>query len=226
MKKAAKLLTCIAFTVATGASAQDVEVTQAPTPLQISEWARQINRDYPFEAKVNNQEGVVSMQIEIGKDGRVSSCEVTRSSGSAILDLAGCRGMKEHARFKPARDAQGRPVTSTTSQAIRYVLPGEKFVPPPLNSAIPLGEDTWRGLVFDKKYNASLRAANVEYVVFQLVIDETGKPSGCGMNITTGVAALDREGCAALLKHARFKPATLSNGDTIPSASWVGHSTD
>ncbi|HYD36402.1 MAG TPA: energy transducer TonB, partial [Allosphingosinicella sp.] len=55
--------------------------------------------------------------------GRVTDCTVTASSGSAALDSATCRLMKQRARFTPARDSDGHPTSDSVSNAIRWVLP-------------------------------------------------------------------------------------------------------
>jgi protein TonB len=66
--------------------------------------------DYPAAALRGQQQGRVVYRVEIGPDGRVSGCEIRRSSGSAALDAATCRIVRSRARFTPARDSAGRPV--------------------------------------------------------------------------------------------------------------------
>ena len=63
------------------------------------------------------------MRITVGTDGRVSACSVTGSSGSSALDDAACRGMQRYARYEPALNAAGNPISTTLSEAIRYELP-------------------------------------------------------------------------------------------------------
>lgn len=66
--------------------------------------------DYPrraFEAGIG---GTVYLQFVVETDGRVSDCEVTRSSGSRELDSTTCRLLEQRLRYRPARDARGRPV--------------------------------------------------------------------------------------------------------------------
>ncbi|HYD38320.1 MAG TPA: energy transducer TonB, partial [Allosphingosinicella sp.] len=47
--------------------------------------------------------------------GRVSDCKVTRSSGSPALDSVTCRLIVARFRYRPARDAEGRPIAETIS---------------------------------------------------------------------------------------------------------------
>ena len=86
-------------------------------------WAAQIQGDYPSRALRANEEGTVRMQITVGTNGRVEACRVTGSSGSSTLDDAACRGMQRYARYRPALNAAGNPISASSSQSIRYVLP-------------------------------------------------------------------------------------------------------
>lgn len=57
---------------------------------------------YPERARRDGRTGRVSYRVAITPLGRVSSCEVTQSSGHADLDQAACRGAQRHLRFPPA----------------------------------------------------------------------------------------------------------------------------
>lgn len=86
-------------------------------------WAARIQNNYPSRALRQEEEGTVRMSITVGTDGRVAACSVTGSSGSSTLDDAACKGMQRYARYDPALNAAGNPVSSTLTEAIRYVLP-------------------------------------------------------------------------------------------------------
>jgi periplasmic protein TonB len=79
--------------------------------------------DYPASAIRAEQQGTTGFRLEVGTDGRVTSCQITSSSGSSALDDATCRIMRSRARFTPARDDRGNPTTDSVSQRIRWVLP-------------------------------------------------------------------------------------------------------
>jgi TonB family protein len=68
--------------------------------------------DYPSSSVENREQGTVRFWIEVSAQGRVTDCHIVQSSGSAALDTATCRVMRERARYTPARDANGRPVAS------------------------------------------------------------------------------------------------------------------
>ena len=86
-------------------------------------WVGRIQSDYPSSALRREEEGTVTMRITIGANGRVEACSVTGSSGSSALDDAACRGMQRYARYNPALNAAGNPISDTTTEAIRYQIP-------------------------------------------------------------------------------------------------------
>jgi protein TonB len=57
-------------------------------------------------------QGSVEVQVTVEPGGHVSNCAPVRGSGNAALDELTCRLVVQRARFKPALDAQGRPVAS------------------------------------------------------------------------------------------------------------------
>jgi protein TonB len=80
--------------------------------------------DYPNSAIERDEQGSVTVRLAVGTNGRVSSCNVLRSSGSSTLDRATCRILQSRAKFTPARDSRGNPTTDTVTQRIRWVLEG------------------------------------------------------------------------------------------------------
>ena len=79
--------------------------------------------DYPPAALRNNEQGRVAFTLGIGPDGRVTSCSIRESSGSALLDSTTCRIMRSRARYTPARDARGVAVPDQHQSAVTWVLP-------------------------------------------------------------------------------------------------------
>lgn len=78
-----------------------------------SEWrsGRIKDSDYPrgpLEAGIG---GTTVARVVVSVTGRVDDCIVTRSSGNAELDNATCRVIRLRYRYRPGRDAQGRPVS-------------------------------------------------------------------------------------------------------------------
>ena len=87
--------------------------------------------DYPSRALREERQGRVEFKLTIGSDGRVSSCKVVRSSGSADLDEAACANMTRRARFNPATDSNGQPTTGEYSSSVNWVIPADIPAPTP-----------------------------------------------------------------------------------------------
>ena len=84
-------------------------------------WAN--SNDYPSRALREEREGVTRFSVSIGPDGRVTSCQVTGSSGHPDLDDTTCRLIQRRARFRPATDGNGEPTTGSWSSAVRWEIP-------------------------------------------------------------------------------------------------------
>ena len=84
-------------------------------------WAT--TNDYPTRAPREEREGTTSFRVTVGPDGRVTSCEITGSSGSDDLDAATCSNVTRRARFNPATDGEGNPTSGSYSNRVRWVIP-------------------------------------------------------------------------------------------------------
>lgn len=86
--------------------------------------------DYPRNAGEEGVGGTVGVRFQVEADGRVSGCDVTRSSGVKVLDDTTCRLIVERFRFRPSLDPYGRPVPATIVQnhiwEIRRLPPDEE----------------------------------------------------------------------------------------------------
>lgn len=85
-------------------------------------WASRIQQNYPSRAVRDGTEGTVGVRVTVNTEGRVSACSVTSSSGSSILDQAACSGMERYARFDPALNDAGNPISASWSTRIVYQL--------------------------------------------------------------------------------------------------------
>lgn len=79
--------------------------------------------DYPRRSLVDQNEGTARYRLVIGTNGRVSSCEVTASTGDTLLDEATCRFITRRARFEPATDQNGGKVLGTYTGTVRWEIP-------------------------------------------------------------------------------------------------------
>lgn len=79
--------------------------------------------DYPRAALRAGIEGMVTVRIAVAANGRVSGCTIARSSGSAELDAATCRLIRQRFRYRPAEDGQGRNVPDVAGGVQRWWIP-------------------------------------------------------------------------------------------------------
>lgn len=62
------------------------------------------------------REAGVAVRYTVNPDGSVSNCRIDESSGFPPLDATACRLIEQRFRFRPARDRNGRPVSSTVAE--------------------------------------------------------------------------------------------------------------
>lgn len=68
--------------------------------------------DLPKTLRETHQGGELELVYRVNAHGSVSDCRVTQSSGLPSLDAQTCRLISERFRFRPARNARGKPVPS------------------------------------------------------------------------------------------------------------------
>ncbi|RHW18896.1 energy transducer TonB [Sphingomonas gilva] len=78
--------------------------------------------DYPRGLGEAGIQGTVSVRYTVGIDGRARDCEVTESSGSAVLDETTCRLIERRFRFRPSLDDRGRPVPATIVENHSWIV--------------------------------------------------------------------------------------------------------
>lgn len=88
------------------------------------------DRDYPDAAYERRIGGTVFLRFVVAPTGRVSECTVTRSSGSRELDATTCRLILRRFRYRPARDAEGNPISSVVRGEHDWEVGPE---PPPID---------------------------------------------------------------------------------------------
>ena len=93
-----------------------------------------VQSDYPEEAKRLRVGGDVRVLLTLGADGRARKCEVRNSSGQPSLDGATCAIALERIRYRPARDAAGRPVEDVDFYEIEWRFIRSPAAVPPSTS--------------------------------------------------------------------------------------------
>jgi len=77
---------------------------------------------YPPRAIAAHEEGAVGFKVTIDKQGAVTDCQVTRSSGHPLLDQETCKIITLNAEFKPEEGLSGSQVR-TREGMIAWKLP-------------------------------------------------------------------------------------------------------
>jgi TonB family protein len=80
--------------------------------------------DYPSEALMEERQGSVGFVLQVDAKGQVTRCDIASSSGSPVLDTETCRLVLLRAKFQPAKDKRGRPITSQYTGRVRWQIPG------------------------------------------------------------------------------------------------------
>ena len=198
-------------------------------------WAT--NEDYPPEAMRDEREGTSGFRLMIAPSGLPRTCEIISSSGHADLDATTCRLLMERARFRPGRDAAGRPVGGTYSNRIRWQIPDGDWPAQVAGFEVDTERDSWpRGPVADPAMSsidpaahypapalASRREGDVQMA---LGVDAEGKVTSCTIIRSSFVADLDAAACAVMRSEGKFRPALDSSGKptkgVIPARfNWV-----
>lgn len=79
--------------------------------------------EYPPRALAAGQQGLVGYKVKLDREGYATECQVTRSSGHALLDEETCRLILNRATFKGVKDSNGRRVAVVTEGTVNWVLP-------------------------------------------------------------------------------------------------------
>jgi len=78
--------------------------------------------DYPATSIINGVQGFVIARFEIAADGTVLECRAIRRNRSIHYKDRLCPKLKQRARFKPALDANGKPVAAPYVLVIQFRL--------------------------------------------------------------------------------------------------------
>jgi TonB family protein len=87
-------------------------------------------RDYPSESLRAWEEGVSTFTLTVDPSGKITGCQIRESSNSARLDETTCTLATLRARFSPALDGQGQPMTGYYTNRVRWVIPVEAIPGP------------------------------------------------------------------------------------------------
>ena len=69
------------------------------------------------------REGTTGFRVAYDASGKITSCDVTASSGHADLDAETCKLIQRRGRFNAGKDRDGNPTGGTYSNRIRWQIP-------------------------------------------------------------------------------------------------------
>ncbi|WP_082450878.1 energy transducer TonB [Sphingomonas sp. Leaf22] len=192
------MLAIAAFGVVQGPAAMDFsQPPQLRNPQALITY-----EDYPTESLRRNEYGIVSIMITVSTDGKVSTCQVTESSGFATLDLATCSLFNKRAKFEPAKDAAGLPIEGkyrlSNSWGLEEHQPRTTIDVPLQVSSVP------------SDYRSPVKA--------RLVFDATGHVTACEVTTTSGSVVADRAACAYIKQQLAIAAPKSASMDIPPVA--------
>lgn len=79
--------------------------------------------DYPSRDIRAEHTGTARYRVVVGTNGRVTSCEIVKSSGWAGLDQATCANVSKRARFEPGTDENGAKAVDTYTGTVSWQIP-------------------------------------------------------------------------------------------------------
>lgn len=101
----------------------EAQYPRPAAPVDQERWLTRIQEGWPSSWGLRDVvDAKVGVEVDVGANGRVIACRITRSSAFDILDEAACDGMRFYARFYPALDKAGQPIASSFSTTINYDL--------------------------------------------------------------------------------------------------------
>ncbi|MEM7664709.1 MAG: TonB family protein [Pseudomonadota bacterium] len=108
------------------APAPPADYARTPTPV---DWQSIVPQpaDYPGEAWIAGDAGVVSYSVRVSPDGKPFDCTVLESSGSAALDAKTCEIVMERGDFEPALDNDGNAIEGIFREMHRWVKREPEF---------------------------------------------------------------------------------------------------
>jgi hypothetical protein len=91
-------------------------------PKMAPETAASWQVKYPANMLINRISGLVELRMTVDAAGRAHDCVVQMVTWSPQLGEQACSDIEEYARFEPAHDAHGKPVTGFYRGAVIYMI--------------------------------------------------------------------------------------------------------
>jgi len=106
-----------AWSSAASAGATPVDAPKLHDPIEVS-W----HMKYPEDLLLNRVSGLVELRMTVDAKGRARNCVVQLSTWGPRFGDASCAHLQQIARFDPAHDAQGNPVSSYFQTSAVFII--------------------------------------------------------------------------------------------------------
>lgn len=107
-----------------GLDPQQQATLSAPVEPANNAGAWATDADYPAAMLRSRAQATVPFRLMVDADGKVTACHVQHHLGNPGFDQTTCNLLMRRGRFRPARDAAGKPVPSYYLNRINWIMPG------------------------------------------------------------------------------------------------------
>lgn len=144
--------------------------------------------DYPYEALLLEQEGLVAARLSLAATGLPVDCAIEVSSGFPSLDTATCKALMMRARFAPAQEKAENSAPFTYARRVIWRLPdhGDPMTP----------------------------TLDVHVMRLEFFVEPDGAISDCKATLNDGMT-LPPEFCDAQIRGRRFVPQNDASGTPV-----------
>ncbi|MET0241422.1 MAG: hypothetical protein ABW184_16135 [Sphingobium sp.] len=175
------------------------------TAVEANQWFT--SKENPDTALKVAQRGAITYTIDVAPDGSAIRCG---TQGTGGLDRKVCELVMRHARFLPAKDADGKPAFATYEGVASFLLPGRNSRPDRSKLVIPV--DTLPDGVTSPAF------ARVAFLVDAAgAISHCASTAGERRRFQQTVEALGPVACHNLAKSYRPVPARDAAGNAVAS---------
>jgi hypothetical protein len=77
---------------------------------------------YPATQHLTRVSSLLELRLKLDDEGKVTDCFVQSSPGSGLFGSKNCENFRKRGRFKPAEDAEGRPIPSQVQLSITFAM--------------------------------------------------------------------------------------------------------
>lgn len=79
--------------------------------------------DYPIHALLDGENAIIKFRLKINETGKAEECHIQQSIGDESFDKVVCDKVMSRAKFNPALDKDGNPMTSYYINKVRFQIP-------------------------------------------------------------------------------------------------------